>query len=290
MRPRKSKFVEIFRTTPPKTVCPNFYVLAHANGCGFAPLCTYCYLKSSFWHLRGQHAFTNRAAMLREIRAWIRRDNLESYVLNAGNLSDSLSFEKHRPLMADLVELFRREAVGRPHTLLLVTKGGLKESRALLKTKPCANVAISFSVNNPDAAAKHEAGAAPAKDRLEAARRLKKRGWRVRIRIDPMILGFDYGWVTRQVKALKPERVTLGTIRAEHNLDRFVKTPLLRALERPSDPKSLARYPLNKRLKMYRDAIRILGRTCPIGLCEETYDVWHALGLNTEAKPCNCGG
>ena len=290
MRPRKSRFVDIFRTTPTKTVCPNFYVLAHANGCGFAPLCTYCYLKSSFWHLKGQHAFTNRAAMLKEIRTWIHRDNLESYVLNAGNLSDSLSFEAFRPLMADLVELFRREAKGRPHTLLLVTKGGLKESRALLRMKPCANVAISFSVNNPDAAAKHEAGAASVKDRLEAARRLKKKGWRIRIRIDPMILGFDYDWITRRVKALKPERVTLGSIRAEPNLDRFAKTPLLQALERPSDPKSLARYPLKRRLKMYRDAIRILGRTCPIGLCEETYDVWHALGLNTEAKPCNCGG
>jgi len=282
--------VEIFRTTPPKTVCPNFYVLAHANGCGFAPLCTYCYLKSSFWHLKGQHAFTNRTPMLREIAAWIRLDSLESYVLNAGNLSDSLSFEQFRPLMADLVELFRREAKGRPHTLLLVTKGGTKEVRDLLHLKPCANVAISFSVNNPEAAAKHEAGAATVKDRLEAARRLKKRGWRIRIRIDPMILGFDYGWITRRVKALKPERVTLGSIRAELNLDRFAKTSLLQALERPADPKSLARYPLKTRLKMYRDAIRILGKTCPIGLCEETYDVWHALGLDTAAKPCNCGG
>jgi DNA repair photolyase len=193
--------------------------------------------------------------------------------------------------MADLVELFRREAQGRPHTLLLVTKGGTKEARALLKMKPCANVAISFSVNNPDAAAKHEAGAALVKDRLTAARRLKRMGWRIRIRIDPMILGYDYGRITRQVKALRPERVTLGSIRAEHNLDRFVKTPLLQALERPSDLQSLARYPLKARLKMYRDSIRILGRrTCPIGLCEETYDVWHALGLNTAAKPCNCGG
>ena len=290
LRPRKSKFVEIFRTTPPKTVCPNFYVLAHANGCGFAPLCTYCYLKSSFWHLKGQHAFTNRDKMLKEIAAWIRLDNLETYVLNAGNLSDSLSFEEFRPLVADLVELFRKEAKGRPHTLLLVTKGGLKEARALLAMKPCENVTISFSVNNPDAAAKHEAGAAPVKERLEAARQLKKKGWRIRMRIDPMILGFDYGWITRQVKALKPERVTFGTLRAEHNLDRFAKTPILQQLEQPADSKALSRYPLKTRLKLYGDGIRILGKLCPIGLCEETYDVWNALGLKTESKPCNCGG
>jgi len=47
-------------------------------------------------------------------------------VLNAGNLSDSLCFERDRPLVESLVALFRREAEasGRPHTLLLVTKGG----------------------------------------------------------------------------------------------------------------------------------------------------------------------
>ena len=128
------------------------------------------------------------------------------------------------------------------------------------------------------------------KDRLAAARLLKKKGWRVRIRIDPMIKGFGYGWITRQVKALKPERVTLGTLRAERNLDRFATTSILRELEQPADRKSLARYPLQLRLRMYGDAIRILGKLCPIGLCEETYDVWHALGLKTEDKPCNCGG
>ena len=58
-RERSSRFVELFRTTPPRTVCPNFYVLRHANGCLFKPLCTYCYLKSSFWYLDRPHVFTN---------------------------------------------------------------------------------------------------------------------------------------------------------------------------------------------------------------------------------------
>ena len=39
LRPRSTRFVELFRTTPPKTVCPNFYVLSHANGCAFQPHC-----------------------------------------------------------------------------------------------------------------------------------------------------------------------------------------------------------------------------------------------------------
>src|SRR3989304_3027484 len=106
LRERKTKFVEIFRTTPANTVCPNFYVLAHANGCTFSPKCSYCFLKSSFWYLEGEQAFTNVADMIREVKTWIGRDNLGSYILNTGNLSDSLGFEKARPLIPRLVQVF----------------------------------------------------------------------------------------------------------------------------------------------------------------------------------------
>jgi len=290
LRERRNKFVEIFRTTPPKTICPNFYVLAHANGCTFEPRCSYCYLKSSFWFLGKPQAFSNTDKMLREVRRWIRRDNLESYVLNTGNLSDSLVFEEARPLFVKMIELFREEAGGRPHTLLIVTKGGTRECEPFFTVEPCANVTISFSVNNPEAAKMHEKGAAPVKDRLAAAAKLKKLGWRVRMRIDPMILGFDYGGIIESVRKLRPERVTLGTLRAECNLPKFVGKGLFADLEPPADRKSLARYPFKTRVAMYRQAVDALKGICPVGLCEELEKVWDALKLNKDAKPCNCGG
>ncbi|MBM4031304.1 MAG: hypothetical protein FJ291_05905 [Planctomycetes bacterium] len=290
-RERKSRFVDIFRTTPANTVCPNFYVLAHADGCGFARECSYCYLKSSFWYLDAPQVFTNTEKMAAEIRAWLERDDLESYVLNMGNLSDSLTFERVRPLAEQLVELFRSEAEakGRRHALLLVTKGGLAECRPLLRQAPCRNVIVSFSVNSPEAARDHERGAAPVESRLEAARQLKASGWRVRMRIDPMILGYDYTWLIAQVKALGPERVTIGALRAEANLPKFVENGLFEALEPPTGRKGLARYPREQRLALYRQAIEALRDTCPIGLCEETPDIWDALGLDKAAKSCNCG-
>jgi DNA repair photolyase len=289
---RKSRFVDIFRTTPVNTVCPNFFVLAHANGCAFAPHCSYCFLKSSFTNSREQKAFDNIDKMVRDIRTWIARDRLESYVLNMGNLSDSLAFERGRPLIATLVDLFRREAEapGRPHALLLVTKGGMEESRSLLALEPCANVIVSFSINSPAAAADHEKGAAPIPDRLAACRALRKAGWRVRVRIDPMIHGYDYRSIIRDVKRLKPERVTLGALRAEPNLFRFVRDDIFSALERSPNARGLSRYPLDVRLALYRPAVKALRPVSPIGLCEETPDVWNALGLDTEAKSCNCGG
>ena len=289
-RSRQTKSVDIFRTTPTDTVCPNFYVLSHANGCTFAPLCAYCYLKSSFWYLAAPQVFTNTRRMLDEVRGWLGREGLESYMLNTGNLSDSLGFEEHRPLIARLVELFRAEAEakGRKHTLLLVTKGGRKECQGLLESKPCRNVIVSFSVNSPEAAGKHESGAATVADRMETAHRLKSFGWRVRMRIDPMIAGFDYEWIVDQVAALKPERITLGTLRADHSLPRYVNQSLFAELEPPNKPKGLARYPRAARLALYRTAVRKLKSIAPIGLCEETPDIWEALGLDTDAKQCNC--
>lgn len=291
LQERKTNFVEILRSTPTETVCPNFFVLAHANGCAFTPNCSYCYLKSSLWYLKEERAFANTDKMLEEVRRWIGRDNLESYVLNSGNLSDSLVFEERRPIIQDLVELFRNEAEakGRPHTLLLVTKGGTNECEPLFEMEPCSNTIISFSVNSPEAARIHESGAATAEDRLEAAARLKEQGWRVRIRIDPMILGFDYTDVIEKVRELAPERVTLGSLRSEWNLFKHVENGIFSKLERPDDKRALARYPKDERIELYRPAVEALADVCSIGLCEETPDIWNALGLDTEAKSCNCG-
>ena len=294
LRPRLSRFVQIFRTTPAQTVCPNFYVLAHASGCRFEPLCSYCYLKSSFWFLRGRRqrqVFINVEKMEMEIRRWIDKDNLESYVLNTGNLSDSLAFETARPLMARLVELFRvyAERRQRPHTLLVVTKGGWRECTAFLRAEPCANVVISFSVNSAAAARRYEKGAPPPRERLAVARHLRAKGWRVRIRLDPMIAGYNYRAAIRQIRDLRPERVTLGTLRAEANLDRYAPPGIFAQLAPAANPKALRRYPPEVRLALYRPAVKALRRICPLGLCEETPEIWRALGLDTEAKTCNCG-
>lgn len=289
---RRTPFVELFRTTPALTVCPNFYVLAHANGCAFSPACAYCYLKSTFWHLKRPRVYTNTGPMLEEVRRWIGRDGLESYLLNAGNLSDSLVFEGVRPLVGSLVELFRAESErkGRPHTLLLVTKAGPASCRALLERSPSSRVILAFSINSPQAAAAYEAGTPPAEERLQAARLLREAGWRVRIRIDPIIAGSDYAPLARQVRDLQPERVTLGCLRAERSLPRFIgNREVLTGLVPALEPRGLARYPEQLRLSLYRQLTTVLAGRIPLGLCEETAEVWEALGLDSRVPCCSCG-
>jgi hypothetical protein len=109
------------------------------------------------------------------------------------------------------------------------------------------------------------------------------------MRIDPMIAGFDYAGIIEDVRVLAPERVTLGTLRAEATLLKTVNHGMFADLERQADPKALARYPRPVRMAMYRQGVDALRDVCPVGLCEETEDVWKELGLDTEAKSCNCG-
>ncbi len=288
---RRTRFVGILRTTPARTVCPNFYVLAHANGCVYRPECAYCYLKSSFWSLKEPRVYANTEPLLEEVRRWIGRPELETYVLNAGNLSDSLLFEPARPLMGGLIELFRTEAEmrGRPHELLLVTKEGLPGCRTLLEREPCRRVIVSFSLNEPEAARRWESGAPPPEERLEAARRLREAGWRVRIRIDPMIDGHDYTGLAARVRGLRPERVTLGCLRAERSLLRFAGSEVFNGLVPAIEPNGLARYPEEKRVRLYRQVVEVLGGGIPLGLCEETADIWQAAGLDPSRPTCNCG-
>ena len=109
------------------------------------------------------------------------------------------------------------------------------------------------------------------------------------MRIDPMIQGYDYTGIIAAVRGLQPERVTLGTLRAERNLPKFVENGMFHGLVPPSDPKGLARYPVDLRLTIYRQAIEALRDVCPVALCEEVPEVWDALGLDKAAKACNCG-
>lgn len=286
--PNPEPYIALLRSTPAKTVCPNFYLFDHARGCNFN--CSYCFLRDIEYNRKERRIYDDKDKLFSQLSAWIAQDNLETYLANAGNMTDGLSFEKERPLWGELVEYMREhaEAKKRPHTLLVVTKAGLSLCDAFLEHQPTRNVIVSFSINSPEAAKEHEPGAAPSQDRLEAAAKLKDLGWRVRVRMDPMIRGYDYEWVTEEVAKIAPERVTLGTLRADPTLLPEVSdVPIFQELD-PPDPESIARYPRKVRMAMYRPPIERLRNVTSLGLCEETEDVWQELGLDSVNKTCNC--
>ncbi len=281
-------YVALLRTTPVNTVCPNFYILDHARGCSFN--CSYCFLRDIEYNRKERRIFDDRERLFRELGEWVRQDSLETFLANAGNMTDSLSFERERPIWGELIEFMRENAEkkGRPHTLLAVTKAGLDMCGAFLERPPCRNIIVSFSVNSPAAARDHEAGAARPAERLAAAARLKALRWPVRIRSDPMIQGYDEAWVVGEIRKIAPERVTLGMLRADPTLIPEVKGVDIFSKLEPPAPGSIARYPREERLAVYRPVVERLRDVTSIGLCEETEDVWAELGLDYVNKTCNC--
>lgn len=271
VRERKSPFVRLFNKTPQEVLCPHFYELILSNGCPFD--CSYCYLQLTFRGQTQPTLFCNPwSTVQREL------DTLGSGIFSTGELADSLAIIP--PLLEPALEYFPKQS---KKYLLLLTKSTNIEF--LLNREPDPHIIVSFSVNASRISKKFENGAPNSDRRLEAAHELKKIGWRVRIRLDPIILeeGIEvYEDICRKIAALQPELVTIGTLRQYPGLYRFARFAPRQGLCRADDGRM--RYPYTARLKTYKQIQQWLG--FQPALCKETKAMWKTLGWRFQG--CNC--
>lgn len=270
-RPRKSSFVKLFDKTPKGVVCPHFFELVLSNGCPFD--CRYCYLKLTFRGNSKPTLFNNDWAQVQR-----QLENIPQGVFSTGELADSLAVVP--PLLEPAICYFQSQ---QSRYLLLLTKStniGILEKSILTD-----QVIVSFSVNSLSAAARYELGPPDPLRRLEAAWKLKNLGWRVRIRIDPVILetGIEpYKVICQKVAELRPEFVTVGTLRQYPGLFRFAPQAPRQGLALSWDGRM--RYPLEQRIAAYLQIADWLG--FQPSLCKETDEVWERLGW--KFMGCNC--
>lgn len=270
-RRRKSRFVKLFDKTPSDVECPHFYELVLSNGCPYN--CTYCYLKLTFKGNTNPVLFSNDwTEVEKELEA------VQYGVFSTGELADSLAIEP--PLLEDALSYFSSQ---RSRFMLLLTKS--TNIQPLLRRKPSDSIIVSFSVNSASAHAKWENSTPSPTERLEAAKKLKSEGWRVRIRIDPIVIDdcfSQYESVCKIVNELNPERVTIGTLRHYRGLFNFSPEAPQKGLIHCPDGRM--RYPLSTRVSAYRQVKDWLG--IQPALCKETKAVWRRLGWNFLG--CNC--
>lgn len=271
VRERKSPFVRLFNKTPREVLCPHFYELILSNGCPFN--CSYCYLQLTFRGQTQPTLFSNPWPMVqREL------DKFSSGIFSTGELADSLAIIP--PLLEPALEYFPKQS---KKYLLLLTKS--TNIRLLLDRHPNSQVIVSFSLNAPPISEKFEKGSPNPDRRLKAAWELKRMGWRVRIRLDPIILEDGVGvyeGICRKVADLEPELVTIGTLRQYPGLYRFAHLAPREGLNRADDGRM--RYPYNARVKTYKQIQQWLG--FQPALCKETKAMWKALGWCFQG--CNC--
>lgn len=271
MRERKSPFVRLFNKTPAGVCCPHFYELILSNGCPYD--CAYCYLRLTFRGNKGPVMFTNP---WERVRAEI--DKSSSGVFSTGELADSLAVIP--PLLWEAVEYFREQK----HKYLLLTTMSCNVE-LFREVKPTPQVIISFSINAPEIAAKYERLAPSPVVRLRAASELLELGWRVRIRLDPVVVegGLEiYRPICREISSIGVERVTVGTLRQYPGLYRFAPDAPRCGLRKALDGRM--RYPVSVRAGVYRAIAEWLG--FEPALCKETDEVWKLLGW--QFRGCNC--
>ncbi|MEW6273803.1 MAG: radical SAM protein [Bacillota bacterium] len=272
VRNRKSKFVRLFDKTPVGVRCPHFYELILSNGCPFE--CAYCYLRLTFRGNKKPVLFCNR---WEEVE--LELEAIPSGVFSTGELADSLAVNP--PLLSRAIAYFQNQ---QSRYLLLTTKS--TSIGPFLAMKPTPQVIISFSINTAEMANRFEAGAPPPENRLQAAEKLLENGWRVRIRLDPIIYEevnfIKYKTLCTVIANLKPERVTVGTLRQYPGLHRFSPGAPRQGLVKATDGR--LRYPKQLRLHIYQQIGNWLG--FQPALCKETEEVWKELGWWFYG--CNC--
>ena len=270
-RERKSGFVRLFTKTPEGVICPHFYELILSNGCPYN--CAYCYLKLTFRGDTRPKLFNNPWPQVEQ-----ELEKIEKGVFSTGELADSLAIVP--PLLEPAIEYFRKQ---KGKYLLLVTKstniGILKER------EPTRQVIVSFSVNSIPSAKQFEKGCPNPIERLRAAKYLKNLGWRIRIRLDPIILETGlkhYEPICKEIAGLDPEMVTVGTLRQYPGLFNFSPKAPRGGLKKANDGRM--RYSLKQRAWVYRNIEKWLG--FQPALCKETKELWDYLGWTF--KGCNC--
>ena len=300
--------------------CPHFEKLVLVNnGCPFK--CQWCFLQQTY---RGMQPFMAVHVRYKDIMKIITRRLEKSskiVVFNNGELQDSLALEHLTHSGQTFIPFFGRLQNGR---LFMLTKSD--NVKSLLGLAHNGHTILAWSLNAPEVSQEFEIGAASFERRLNAAKRAQEAGYPVRIRLDPIVPVPDWerkyaAAIKRIFEQVKPERITLGTLRFESAfvrnresiigqrhpgsrlLDEMAQMiPMLAPMPVPTGkrdkegrPKmkiSVGKmsYPENLRIKLFRTAITEIRKYFggPIALCKEVVGVWYAVGLNPRQCECVC--
>jgi spore photoproduct lyase len=300
--------VDVFTMPDDRMVCPHFERLKLAsNGCFYR--CEWCYLKLTY---RAAFPFITVRVQYEKIKEQLRKRLAESkapVIFNSGELADSLSMEHLTRAGREFISWFGQSGNG---YLFMLTKSDNVDD--ILDLPHNGHTIIAWSVNNGLVSQKYELGAPSFESRLLAARKVQEAGYRVRIRLDP-IIPFD-GWKEKYAGTIKnifeqisPESITIGTLRFEEGFYKMRKTifskdsdlpQFLKGMEPMFPPKEFPGY---KRAKSGKYSFREEERAeifgfvineirkfsdCPIALCKESANVWNRVGLPLSKCSCAC--
>jgi len=239
--------------------------------------CRYCFLET-YHPVHVPVVFDGLDRMLAEVEAKAR-ENGGGYFYG-GELCDNLMLEPFSEVVAPLVELFR----GLPNaTLELRTKSA--QVAHLVAAGASPNVVVSWTFTPDDVAMEFEKGTASLEERLASADAVRRAGFSVGVRMDPIVLSSDWRRsYMRLVSALSVHLDASGVDSVHLGCMRY--TPALKAAaearfgrggpfagEFAAGPDGKLRYPRPVRVAAYVEIARMIrewDERIPVRLCMET--------------------
>ena len=308
----RSQFVEKFKNKQ-DCLCPEFYSITPLNnGCYYS--CVYCYLQMTyrgvFPYIKINVNFDDLKKAIVDVakREWVRYGRGTSF--NCGEKLDSLSFDYYLELSKILVPFFSETPELKHSILLMLTKSDNVNNLIKIATenpRVTKNTVLSWSLNSEEFSQRYEIGSPSPVRRLCAAKKCQDVGYKIRLRIDPLLLlpkwKAGYNELIDDIfmtYGLRPEVVTLGALRFETGLDslakeRFNGTELFN-YNFVVEGRDKHRYKAGDRVNLYTYLIEKIESCCQrkgipvphIGLCKEKKEVWEKVGLNLKECHCNC--
>lgn len=304
--PATSNVVDVFTMPDTRMMCPQFDRLKLAsNGCFYQ--CDWCYLKLTY---RAAFPFITVRAEYDKIKTHIGKrlsKSKEPVLFNSGEMADSLAMDHLTRAGRQFIPWFGRSRNG---YLFMLTKSD--NVNDILNLSHNNHTFITWSINNDTISRKFEIGAPSFERRLEAAYKVQKAGYPLRVRLDP-IVPFE-GWkeaytgtVNRIFQKVSPERITIGTLRFEDGFYKMRETFFTSGRELPqyleemepmfppmifpgrNRPKT-GKYSFSeeKRIEIFTHIINEIRKysDCQIALCKESANVWKNVQL--DLSKCNC--
>jgi len=300
--------LDVFTMPDDRMICPHFARLKLAsNGCFYR--CEWCYLKLTY---RAAFPFITVRVQYEKIKdqLWKRLAGaMEPVIFNSGELADSLSMDHLTRAGREFIPFFGQAENG---FLFMLTKSDNIDN--ILDLSHNKHTIIAWSINSPLVSQKYELGAPPFESRLSAARKVREAGYRVRIRLDP-IIPFQ-GWqeeyagtIKRVFEQISPESITIGTLRFEEGFYKMRKTIFTKDSDLPQFVESMEpmfapkAFPGYKRAKSGKYSFReeeraeifgfVVGEIrkysdCPVALCKESANIWNRVGLLLSECGCAC--
>jgi len=243
--------------------------------------CSYCILQAYF-HPPVLQYFAGLETLAQALEKTFRQDKI--FRIGTGEYTDSLIWEPISLQPQFLVETFARQ-----NNCLLELKTKTINIDSLLGLDHNEKTVIAWSLNTPEIIHSEEKGTAPLKARLEAARQVESKGYKLAFHFDPMVIypecEIQYKRVIKQIfEHVRPESIvwiSIGTFRFMPKLKPIIE----KRFQHSTIPygefilglDNKMRYFKPLRINLYKEIISCIKDYAPnlvIYFCMEDEEVW----------------